>query len=64
MKPVDWIVLTLSLSVGSVILLSVVGIMVNELEPNTERTEVMRALTASMVAIVSMYVGARLNGRD
>jgi hypothetical protein len=64
MKPVDWVVLMISSLIALVILLPMIHIMVNDLEPNMERGKMMTGLITSLIAILSIYVGAKLRGGD
>lgn len=64
MKPVDIIVMVLAFGVMLAICLPLIGIVLNDENFDPERAELLKGLVISVLAIVSMYVGARLNDRN
>jgi hypothetical protein len=64
MKPVDIIVLCLAVFVGLAICLPLIGEVFWEQSYDSDRARLIGGLIASSIAIVSIYVGAKLNDRD
>ena len=64
MKPVDMIVLLIAFVVCLVILLPMVNLVVHNLPVNSERSEAFTRLLAGLMAIISLYVGSKLNTKD
>jgi len=64
MKPVDIIVLCLAVFIGIAICLPLIGEVLWKQDYDTDRAKAIGSLIASAVAIISIYVGAKLNDRD
>jgi hypothetical protein len=64
MKPVDVIVLCLAVFIGLAICLPLMSILLWDQPYDCDRAKLLGGLIASSIAIVSIYVGARLNDRD
>ena len=64
MNPVDIIVLAIVVVVGISIGIPLINLVVNDLPYDVERSETISRLTTSAIAIISLYVGARLNGKE
>lgn len=64
MKPVDYIVLCLAVFIGLAICLPLAGMVFWGQSYDEDRAKLLGGLIASSIAIVSIYVGARLNDRD
>ena len=62
-KPVDIIVLCLAVFIGISICLPLVAVLFWGQEYSEDRAKVVAGLVASGIAIVSIYVGAKLNDR-
>jgi hypothetical protein len=60
MKPVDYIVICLTLVIGIVICIP----LMKSTGYDGERAKLIGGLIASSIAIISMYVGARLSDKD
>ncbi len=64
MKPVDIVVVSLTVAVCSIL----TGVMINAFlsgrEISPEASEIVGGLVGSIIAIISLYVGARINGKD
>ena len=64
MKPVDYIVLCLSVFIGLAICLPLAGMMFWGYTYDEDRAKLLGGLIASSIAIVSIYVGAKLTDKD
>jgi hypothetical protein len=64
MKPVDVIVLCLAVFIGLAICLPLMSILLWDQPYDGDRAKLLGGLIASSIAIVSIYVGARLNDRE
>ena len=59
MKPVDWVVLVIALSVGITLIAPLIGQVIHGEEFNETRAKILAGLLASAMTIISLYVGAR-----
>ena len=64
MKPVDAVVAVLAVAIGLTVVLPLLGIMIHGISFDEDRAKVIAGLLSSMIAIVSVYVGSRLKGKD
>jgi len=64
MKPIDIIALILTSSVCLFFMSAVLGPWVTGTPLSTEKAEMVTGLLSACIAIISMYVGSRLKGRD
>jgi hypothetical protein len=64
MKPVDLIVLCLAVFIGLAICLPLIGEVFWKQDYDTDRAKAIGALIASSIAIIGIYVGAKLNDKD
>jgi hypothetical protein len=64
MKPVDIIVLCLAVFIGVAICLPLIGEVLWAQDYDGDRAKAIGAIIASCIAIISIYVGAKLNDRD
>jgi hypothetical protein len=60
-KPVDAVILVFSVVIGVVIAVPVLHTLINDLPFDASRAKVINTWFMSIVSIVSMYVGAKLN---
>lgn len=58
-KPVDWVVVALTVSIVAGITVAVVGVNIRG-DWNQERGELIASTIAGILAIISMYVGASI----
>jgi hypothetical protein len=62
-KPVDWVVMAMIFIVGFVVTMPLVTTMWTG-DKDPESAELIAGLVASLIAIVSIYVGAKLKDKD
>ena len=60
MRPVDWIVLTLVVGVSVTMIMPLINIVMNDSDFNLDRSKAITGMLSSIIAIVSMYVGAKI----
>jgi hypothetical protein len=64
MKPVDYVVLSLVVFIGLAICLPLIGEVLWQQDYDPDRAKAIGALIASSIAIIGIYVGAKLNDKD
>jgi hypothetical protein len=64
MKPVDIVVLILVICVGFVVTMPLFNFVFTGTHNSAESSKLIGGLVASMIAIVSIYVGAKLKDKD
>jgi hypothetical protein len=64
MKPVDWVVMFIALCVGIVVVMPLFSYVIAGEHMSEEGDKLIGGLVASMIAIISIYVGARLKDKD
>jgi hypothetical protein len=64
LKPVDYVVFAIALCVCAVIITPMLAYIVTGTENTDEGGKLIAGLVASMIAIISIYVGARLRDKD
>jgi hypothetical protein len=63
-KPVDWVVMFIALCVGVVVVTPIFRYLIAGEHMSAEADKLVAGLVASMIAIISIYVGARLKDKD
>jgi hypothetical protein len=62
MKPIDIIVIILTVSVCLILVSSVMRPLITGASLSSDKAEMVAALVYACIAIISMYVGSKLNG--
>ena len=63
-KPADWIVMFLTIVIGAMLLLASMHSIIHGTELSEKKTEMLIGLIGSLVAIISIYIGSKIQNRD
>ncbi len=64
MKPVDIVVVSLTVAVCSILTGVIINAVLTGKQMSPEAGEIIGGLVGSIIAIISLYVGAKINGKN
>jgi branched-subunit amino acid transport protein AzlD len=63
-KPVDWVVLLIAFCVVFVVSMTMLDFFITGVRNSPENSKLIAKLVASMIVIISIYVGSKLKDKD